>query len=105
MALVEEEKKKTRGTMSEPLPVLPTSVVGSHALPGWFHWAQEGIKQDKFGRLDLRELYNDAVDLALLDQERAGVDVIWDGEMRRHNFIMGFYSQMTGFQIGEIPRK
>jgi 5-methyltetrahydropteroyltriglutamate--homocysteine methyltransferase len=91
--------------MSDALPLLPTSVVGSHALPGWFHWAQEGIKQDKFGRLDLRELYNDAVDLAILDQERAGVDVIWDGEMRRYNFIMGFYRHMTGFQMGEVPRK
>lgn len=91
--------------MSEPLPLLPTSVVGSHALPGWFHWAQEGIKQEKFGRLDLRELYNDAVALAILDQERAGVDVIWDGEMRRYNFIMGFYDRMPGFQVGETPRK
>jgi len=91
--------------MSDPLPLLPTSVVGSHALPGWFHWAQEGVKQDKFGRLDLRELYNDAVDLAILDQERAGVDVIWDGEMRRYNFIMGFYDRMLGFQVGETPRK
>jgi len=91
--------------MSDTLPLLPTSIVGSHALPGWFFWAQEGIKQDKFGRFDLRELYNDAVDLAILDQERAGVDVIWDGEMRRHNFIMGFYSRLTGVETGEIPRK
>ena len=40
--------------MSEALPILPTSVVGSHALPGWFYWAQEGIEQGRFGRIDER---------------------------------------------------
>jgi 5-methyltetrahydropteroyltriglutamate--homocysteine methyltransferase len=29
--------------MSDPLPLLPTSIVGSHALPGWFHWAPRQV--------------------------------------------------------------
>jgi 5-methyltetrahydropteroyltriglutamate--homocysteine methyltransferase len=35
------------------------------------------------GARDLEEALDSALDVAILDQERAGVDVISDGEMRR----------------------
>ena len=44
--------------------LLPTTVVGSHGIPGWLHFALEGVSDDRFGPTDLRELYNDAVQLA-----------------------------------------
>ena len=44
---------------------------------------------------------DDAVNAALRDQERAGIDVITDGEMRRWYFVQGFYSQFTGLE--ELP--
>ena len=80
------------------LPLLPTTVVGSHGLPGWIHHALEGVEADRFGPTDLRELYDDAVRLAVDDQITAGIDVITDGEMRRWKFIQGFYSRMTGIE-------
>ena len=80
------------------LPLLPTTVVGSHGLPGWFHHALEGVDAGRFGPTDARELYDDAVALAVADQVDAGVDVITDGEMRRWKFIQGFYSRMTGIE-------
>jgi len=46
----------------------------------------------------VRELYDDAVRLAVADQIDAGVDVITDGEMRRWKFIQSFYARMTGLE-------
>jgi 5-methyltetrahydropteroyltriglutamate--homocysteine methyltransferase len=80
------------------LPLLPTTVVGSHGLPGWFFHALEGVDAGRFGPTDVRELYDDAVALAVADQIDAGIDVITDGEMRRWKFIQGFYGRMTGIE-------
>ncbi|HEX2514363.1 MAG TPA: methionine synthase, partial [Chloroflexota bacterium] len=78
--------------------VLPTSVVGSHALPGWFWTALDAIKEGKYGQTDVREVMDDAVNAALRDQERAGIDVVTDGEMRRWYFVQGFYDGFTGLE-------
>lgn len=80
------------------LPLLPTSVVGSHGIPGWVHLARAQARQGNLGRADLAEVYDDATNLALLDQERAGIDVVSDGEIRRLHFIQGFYERLTGLQ-------
>jgi 5-methyltetrahydropteroyltriglutamate--homocysteine methyltransferase len=58
-------------------------VVGSHARPSWYWLANEAIQQDRFGSRDIAETLDHAVDIAILDQERLGIDVITDGEMRR----------------------
>ena len=57
------------------------------------------------GATDLRELAEDATQLALLDQERAGVDVLTTGEMGRVRFIIGFYEHIKGIRALEAPRK
>ncbi len=77
---------------------LPTSVVGSYATPGWLWTALEEIKARRYGPTDEREVFDDAVNMAIRDQERAGVDIITDGEMRRYLFIQNFYGRMTGLQ-------
>ena len=78
--------------------LLPTSVVGSYALPSWFWTAVDAIREGKYGQTDVRETFDDAVNLALRDQERAGIDVITDGEMRRWFFVQGFYDSFTGLE-------
>jgi 5-methyltetrahydropteroyltriglutamate--homocysteine methyltransferase len=76
---------------------LLTSVVGSHAHPGWFVAGIAAAERGEFGPADLAELLDDAVDLAIHDQERAGIDVISDGEMRRAGFFTAeFYRHLTG---------
>lgn len=87
--------------MTQVPELLPTSVIGSHALPGWFWTALDAIKEDKYGQTDVREVMDDAVNAAIRDQERAGVDIITDGEMRRWYFVQGFYSLFTGLE--QIP--
>ncbi|HEU5196893.1 MAG TPA: cobalamin-independent methionine synthase II family protein, partial [Methylomirabilota bacterium] len=85
--------------------LLPTSVVGSHGLPGWVWLAREAMEAGRLGALDMRELLEDATQAALLDQERAGVDVLTTGEMGRVRFIIGFYEKLTGIRTLPPPRK
>jgi 5-methyltetrahydropteroyltriglutamate--homocysteine methyltransferase len=91
--------------MNDPLPLLPTSVVGSHGLPGWVWLAREAMEAGRLGVVDLRELAEDATQIALLDQERAGVDVVSTGEMMRVRFIIGFYAHLTGLRALPPPRR
>jgi 5-methyltetrahydropteroyltriglutamate--homocysteine methyltransferase len=76
---------------------LRTSVVGSHARPSWFVSGIEAAERGEFGPADLQEMLDDAVDLALRDQEDAGIDLVTDGEMRRAGFFTAeFYKHVTG---------
>lgn len=77
-------------------PTLPTTVIGSYALPGWLLTSIDEIEKGNYGQTDVRETFDDAVSIAILDQERAGVDIISDGEMRRWHFVQSFYKRMTG---------
>jgi 5-methyltetrahydropteroyltriglutamate--homocysteine methyltransferase len=81
---------------------LLTSVVGSHAHPSWFAYGISGAQRGEFGPADLAEMLDDGVDLAIRDQESAGVDVITDGEMRRAGFFTAeFYRHLSG--VRELP--
>src|SRR5262245_61972875 len=92
--------------MTLTLPkLLPTSVVGSHGLPGWLWLAREAMAQGRLGALDVRELLEDATQAAILDQERAGVDVLTTGEMGRVRFIVGFYESIQGIRALPAPRQ
>jgi 5-methyltetrahydropteroyltriglutamate--homocysteine methyltransferase len=76
---------------------LQASVVGSHARPSWFVAGIAAAERGEFGPVDLAEMLDDAVDLALRDQEDAGVDLVSDGEMRRAGFFTAeFYRHVTG---------
>ncbi len=88
--------------MPTELPLLPTSVIGSYAWPAWLHTALAAAQRGEYGSEDMLETQNDAVDMALRDQDDAGVDIITDGEMRRVGFFTAeFYGHMTGLR--ELP--
>jgi 5-methyltetrahydropteroyltriglutamate--homocysteine methyltransferase len=77
-------------------------VIGSYAWPAWLHTALEAARRGEYGPDDMREAQDDAVDIALRDQEDAGVDIVTDGEMRRVGFFTAeFYGHMTGLR--ELP--
>ena len=89
-----------------PTPqLLPTTVVGSYALPPWLYAAKELIQAGRFGKRDIQETLEDATVVAIHDQTQAGVDIISDGEMRRFDFIFGFYDHLTGLRPLEPTRK
>ena len=80
----------------QPTP-LTTSVVGSHAHPGWLDLAVAAAERGELGPRDIAEFQDDAVDTAIRDQEDAGVDVVVEGEMRRMGFFTAeFYRHLTG---------
>jgi methionine synthase II (cobalamin-independent) len=87
------------------LPILPTTVVGSYAIPAWLWAAYEKIEAGGFGAMDVAETENDAVATAIRDQEHAGVDVISDGEMRRQGFIVSIFKYFNGLRPIEPRRK
>jgi len=91
--------------MPATLPLIPTHVMGSHGFPGWFWGALEKIKAGDYGQTDVKETFDDATQLAIRDQERAGIDVICDGEMRRFFFVQTFYGKMHGLEDVEPLRK
>lgn len=76
--------------------LIPTTVIGSHALPGWFWTAMDALKRGDYGPSDEQEVYDDATRLAIWDQKEAGIDTITDGEMRRWYFVQNFYGRIQG---------
>jgi 5-methyltetrahydropteroyltriglutamate--homocysteine methyltransferase len=88
---------------------LVTSVVGSYPQPGWL------IDRERLGerlppRVRARELWrvaeaqleeaqDDATRLAVSDMERAGVDVVSDGEMRRESYSNRFATALDGIDL------
>jgi len=89
--------------------LLPTSLVGSYAQPDWL------IDRKKLAgrfppRVRARELWrvapeyldeaqDDATLLAIRDQERAGLDIITDGEQRRESYSNRFATALDGVDI------
>lgn len=99
--------------MSEPFL---TTVVGSLPKPPWLleriHMNAAGGKQ-VHGRgadwmldgEDLKSAQDDAVRLALRDQERAGIDIVSDGEQRRKSWLTYVTSQLAGYDYANLVTK
>jgi 5-methyltetrahydropteroyltriglutamate--homocysteine methyltransferase len=89
--------------------ILPTTLVGSYPQPDWL------IDRAKLAgrfppRVRAKELWrvapewleqaqDDATLLAIRDQERAGLDIITDGEMRRESYSNRFATALEGIDI------
>ncbi|MCS7003068.1 MAG: hypothetical protein NZ518_09490, partial [Dehalococcoidia bacterium] len=77
-------------------PLFATQLVGSYHKPRWLY-NREGLLNQQLDKVwvpapeHLREAQDDAVRLAILDQTRAGLDIITDGEQRRESFANYFY--------------
>ena len=88
---------------------IPTSLVGSYAQPTWLLDRDKlrsrfppRVRARELWRVDpawIEEAQDDATRLAILDQERAGLDVITDGEMRRESYSNRFATALEGVDI------
>jgi 5-methyltetrahydropteroyltriglutamate--homocysteine methyltransferase len=85
--------------------LLPTTVVGSYPQPDWL--VDRAMLQTTVPRVRLRELWripesylaqaqDDATLLAIRDMERADIDIITDGEMRRESYSNRFATALDG---------
>lgn len=76
--------------------ILRTTIAGSLPKPVWLApprqlwapWLPQGEA--------LAEAKRDAVRLALMDQESAGIDVVTDGEQTRRHFVTGYLEHLEG---------
>ena len=92
-----------------PLPLFPTSLVGSYAQPEWLIDRKKlagrfppRVRAKELWRVApelLEEAQDDATRIAILDQERAGLDIITDGEMRRESYSNRFATALEGVDI------
>jgi 5-methyltetrahydropteroyltriglutamate--homocysteine methyltransferase len=88
---------------------IPTSLVGSYAQPSWLLDRDRlrdrfppRVRATELWRVDpayLEEAQDDATRLAIADQERAGLDIVTDGEMRRESYSNRFATALDGVDI------
>ncbi len=76
---------------------LRTSVVGSYPFPSWLEFSSSHLSA--FGSADIAEMQDDAATIAIMDQARAGLDVITDGEQTRFDFNLSFYGFLEGIEL------
>ena len=95
--------------MFRAMAALVTTVVGSYPQPDWL------IDRERLGsrlppRVRARELWrvteehleeaqDDATRVAVSDMERAGVDIVTDGEMRRESYSNRFATALEGVDL------
>ena len=92
--------------MTDSLPLLPTSVIGSHGKPGWWFASVKAWEAGDFGPGDLEEMFDDAVNTAIRDMEGAGIDVITDGEARRTDgYVDTYYKIIKNIAPLPVQRK
>jgi len=91
------------------VPLLPTSLVGSYPQPDWLI-DREKLSKRMPPRVRAGELWrvapewleqaqDDATILAIRDQERAGLDILTDGEIRRESYSNRFATALDGVDL------
>lgn len=75
---------------------LLATVVGSFPQPDWLDRLRDLAEEDE--AVDLGEAFDDACKSCILDQERAGLDVVTDGEMRRAGMVEHFTTFIDGYE-------
>jgi 5-methyltetrahydropteroyltriglutamate--homocysteine methyltransferase len=101
--------------MTYPTHLLPTTVVGSYPQPDWLvdraslhaHGVPRTHAHDiwRIPEPLLEQAQDDATALAIRDMERAGIDIITDGEIRRESYSNRFALALEGIdaeQAGEV---
>ena len=89
--------------------LFPTSLVGSYAQPDWLIDRKKlagrfppRVRAKELWRVApefLDEAQDDATRIAIRDQERAGLDIITDGEMRRESYSNRFATALEGVDL------
>ena len=87
------------------MPLLPTAVVGSYAMPSWLERVKNDYLHRRISRHDLDDIHDAVVKAAIKDQEVAGVDIVSDGELRRENMIDEFAQRLPGVQVDHAAKK
>jgi 5-methyltetrahydropteroyltriglutamate--homocysteine methyltransferase len=88
-----------------PKHVLPTTVVGSYPQPDWLvdrQMLSKSVPRTRMTQLwripddHLEQAQDDATIVAIRDMERAGIDIVTDGEIRRESYSNHFATALQG---------
>src|SRR3984957_9351683 len=89
--------------------LLPTTLVGSYPQPDWLidrdqlaHQMPPRVRAQSLWRVApewLEQAQDDATILAVRDQERAGLDILTDGEARRESYSNRFATALDGMDL------
>jgi 5-methyltetrahydropteroyltriglutamate--homocysteine methyltransferase len=91
-----------------PKHLLPTTVVGSYPQPDWLvdrSMLSKGVPRTRMREMwripepHLEEAQDDATVVAIRDLERAGIDIVTDGEIRRESYSNRFATALEGIDI------
>jgi 5-methyltetrahydropteroyltriglutamate--homocysteine methyltransferase len=84
-----------------PGVLLPTTVIGSYSVPEWLGQLKNDYYRHRISRRYLDEIHEMAIKAAVMDQQRAGIDIVSDGELRRDNDVDYLLARIPGV---DIPR-
>jgi 5-methyltetrahydropteroyltriglutamate--homocysteine methyltransferase len=97
--------------LPQPKHVLPTTVVGSYPQPDWLvdrEMLSKSVPRTRMTEMwripeqYLEQAQDDATIVAIRDLERAGIDIVTDGEIRRESYSNRFATALEGID-GDNP--
>ena len=100
-----EKKNNKEDVVNLPKHLLPTTVVGSYPQPEWL--VDRAMLSKSVPRTRMHEMWrlpaehleqaqDDATIVAIRDMERAGIDIVTDGEIRRESYSNRFATALDG---------
>jgi 5-methyltetrahydropteroyltriglutamate--homocysteine methyltransferase len=97
--------------LPQPKHLLPTTVVGSYPQPDWLvdrEMLSKSVPRTRMTEMwrvpekYLEQAQDDATIVAIRDLERAGIDIVTDGEIRRESYSNRFATALDGID-GDNP--
>jgi 5-methyltetrahydropteroyltriglutamate--homocysteine methyltransferase len=79
--------------------LFPTTIIGSHPKPKWLNRVRKLNEEGDFSDERLEEAMDDAARLVVDEHERAGIDILGDGEMRREEMVEYFAHRIPGYEF------
>src|SRR5438105_6879906 len=83
-------------------PLVPRPAAGSLPKPAWLAEPEKLWAPRKLEGKALDEGKRDAVRLVLSMQERAGIDIVTDGEQTRRHFVNGYMEKLEGIDFKNL---
>jgi 5-methyltetrahydropteroyltriglutamate--homocysteine methyltransferase len=84
--------------------MLDPSIVGSLPKPSWLAAPNMLRAPWRLAGQELLDAQDDAVRLAIVEQEQAGLTIVTDGEVRRRHYIWGFLDGLTGVDTENLGK-
>lgn len=94
-----EQLRPRQPVAAPPLPPLAVTSMGSWPRPRWMVEAMHAHVEGRLSAREFQQTADDAVRLAIAAQERAGADVVTDGEQRRDSYASFVASRLDNCQL------